>query len=210
MARFVKVFSECSVLQDFIHEFEHLDTYRIELKKFMNLRKTASFRYADQDVDFEKYKQALIKIMDTNIKADEAELLTRQISINDKKVFEEALADLGSDKSKAEAIAAQMDKTISDKMQKDPEFYRRFSLKIKKLLEEMKNKKIADIEALRQAKLIQDEVLNKIIKKSEGCVRDALTLFDQISATGEKNLTVENTKFILPTTNIETQIKFVQ
>jgi len=161
LAKFVKVFGECSVLQDFVHDFDHLDTYRLELKKFMNLRKTASLRFADRDVDFQKYKQALIKIMDTNIKADEAELLTRQISINDKKVFEEAIADLGSDKSKAEAIAAQTQKTITDQMPKDPEFYYRFSLKIKKLLDEMRNKKIADIEALKQAKLIKDEVLGK-------------------------------------------------
>lgn len=72
--------------QDFVHEFKHIDTYRLELKKFLNIRKTTSLRYAE-DVDFNKYKQSLIKIMDTNIKAEEAELLTRQISINDKKVF---------------------------------------------------------------------------------------------------------------------------
>jgi len=160
LAHFIKVFSECMVLQEFSHEFDHIDTYRTELKKFMSLRKTACLRFAE-DIDFTKYKLALIKIMDTNIKAQEAELLTRQISINDKKVFEEALADLGSDKSKAEAIAAQMDRTISEKFQKDPEFYKSFSKKIKKLLEEMRSKKIADIEALRQAKLIKDEILNK-------------------------------------------------
>lgn len=160
LAHFIKVFSECMVLQEFFHEFDHIDTYRKELKKFMNLRKTASLRFAD-NTDFKKYKQALIKIMDTNIKAQEAELLTRQISINDKKVFEEALADLGSNKSKAEAIAFQMDRVISEKEQKDPEFYGRFSLRISKLLEEMRAKKIADIEALKQAKIIQEQVLNK-------------------------------------------------
>jgi len=99
--------------------------------------------------------------MDNNIKAQEAELLTQQISINDKEVFEEALSSLGSDKSKAEAIAAQMNRTTNEMMQKDPEFYTRFSVKIRKLLEEMRLKKIADIEALKQAKLIQDEILNK-------------------------------------------------
>ncbi len=160
LAHFLKIFGECMVLQDFVHEFEHIDTYRLELKKFLNIRKTASLRYVE-NVDFNKYKQSLIKIMDTNIKADEAELLTRQISINDKKVFEEAISELGSDKSKAEAIAAQTNRTINEKLQKDPEFYYRFSLKINKLLEEMRFKKIADIEALKQAKLIKDQVLNK-------------------------------------------------
>ena len=157
------------VLQDFVHEFQHIDTYRLELKKFLNIRKTASLRYAE-DVDFNKYKQSLIKIMDTNIKAEEAELLTRQISINDKKVFEQAISELGSDKSKAEAIAAQTSRTINEKLQKDPEFYHRFSLKINKLLEEMRLKKISDIEALKQAKLIKDHVLNKTIDIADNAI----------------------------------------
>ncbi len=70
----------------FVHEFKHLDVYRQELKKFMELRKVASVRYADR-VDFNKYKQALIKIMDNNIKAEEAELLTKQIAITDREAF---------------------------------------------------------------------------------------------------------------------------
>lgn len=157
---FLKIFSECMVLQEFVHEFPQLDTYRHELKQFMNLRKTANFRYAEES-DFKKYKQALIKIMDQNIKAEEAELLTKQISINDKKVFEEALAELGSDKSKAEAMAAQMSRTIKERMDKDPEFYARFSLKISKLLEEMRLKKLADIDALKQAKILKDQIFEK-------------------------------------------------
>lgn len=161
LSHFMRIFGECMVLQDFVHEFDHIDTYQKELKKFMNLRKTAAFRFADRDTNFDKYKQSLIKIMDNNIKADEAELLTRQISISNNEAFEEALKDLGSDRSKAEAIAAQMDKTVRENMYKDPEFYRHFSAKIQKLIEELRDKKIADIEALKQAKLIQEDVLNK-------------------------------------------------
>lgn len=157
---FLKTFSECMVLQDFVHEFKHLDTYQKELKKFMNLRKTVSIRYAER-IDFSQYKQALIKIMDKNIKAKEAELLTRQISITDKEVFKEAIEEFGSDKSKAEAIAAQTEKTIKEQMKNDPAYYNRFSKKISKLIEQMRQKKIEDIEALKQARLISQTVLDK-------------------------------------------------
>jgi len=157
---FLKTFGECMVLQDFVHEFKHLDVYRKESKKFMNLRQTTSFRYAEK-VDFSQYQQALIKIIDKNIKAKEAELLTRQISITDKEVFNEVIEEFGSDKSKAEAIAAQTDKIIKEQMKNDPEYYHRFSKKISKLIEQMRAKKIEDIEALKQAKLISHEVLEK-------------------------------------------------
>ncbi len=157
---FLKNFKDCSVLQDFVHEFEHLDIYRKELKKYMELRKVASVRYADR-VDFSRYKQALIKIMDDNIKASEAELLTKEIVITDTEAFEEAIEEMGSDKSKAEAIAAQTERTITEMAEKDPVFYTRFSQKISELLEAMRQKKIADIEALKQARLINKQVMKK-------------------------------------------------
>jgi type I restriction enzyme R subunit len=158
--KFLKNFNECMVLRDFVHEFDQIDMYRKEMKKFMELRKNASLRYADR-IDFSQYKQALIKVMDDNIKAEEAELLTKQIVITDKEAFEKAVAEIGSDKSKAEAITAQTEKTISEVFERDPEFYSRFSQKISELLEAMRQKKLADIDALKQARLLSDQVLNK-------------------------------------------------
>jgi len=158
--KFIKVFSECNTLQDFVEVFPHLEIYQKELKKFLNLRRTADVRFADH-TDLTRYKLALIKIMDKNIKAEEVELLTKQVAINNQEAFQEVLESLASDKSKAETIASQVKKVISEKESTDPEFYKRFSTKIQKLLEDMKLKKIEDIEALKQAKLIQDSVLTK-------------------------------------------------
>lgn len=158
--KFMQEFSECMVLQDFAHEFEDLDIYRRELKKFMELRKTATLMHEER-VDFSKYRNALVKIMDDNIKADEAELLTEEINITDKELFDKAIEEIGSDKSKAEAIAAQTKRTITEKFDTDPEFYGKFSKKISEILDAMRAKKLADIEALKQLKLITDEVLLK-------------------------------------------------
>ncbi len=158
--KFMQEFSECMVLQDFAHEFDDLDVYRRELKKFMELRKTATLMHEER-VDFSKYKNALIKIMDDNIKAEEAELLTEEIDITNKDLFDKAIEDIGSEKSKAEAIAAQTKRTITEKFDTDPEFYGKFSKKISEILEAMRAKKLTDIEALKQLKLITDEVLHK-------------------------------------------------
>jgi type I restriction enzyme, R subunit len=156
----VRVFSECTVIREFVDEFDNIDTYKMDLKKYANLRKTAGLRFSDAP-DFRKYKQALINILDKNIKAEEAELLTRQISITDKEAFKEAVEDLGSTKSKAEAIGSKTQKVISERMKKDPEFYRRFSDKIEAILQAMREKKLADIEALKQIKKVSEQVLNK-------------------------------------------------
>jgi type I restriction enzyme R subunit len=161
---FIKNLNECFVLQDFVHEFKHLDLYKRELKKFMELRKSASLKYADR-IDLGEYKQSLVNILDKYVDARGVELLTKQVNITDRKQFEEAVANLGSDKSKAEAIAAQTQKTITEKIDSDPEFYDKFSKKISEILEKMRLGKLADVEALKQMKLISDDVVNK---KDEG------------------------------------------
>lgn len=161
---FIRNLNECFVLQDFVHEFDNLDMYTRELKKFMELRKTASLKYADR-VDLAEYKQSLVNILDKYVDAIGVELLTKQINITDRKQFEEAIETLGSDKSKAEAIAAQTQKTISEKLDSDPEFYERFSKKISEILKKMRDGKLADVAALKQLKLINEDVVNK---KDEG------------------------------------------
>jgi type I restriction enzyme R subunit len=157
---FMRNMNECYVLQDFVHEFKQLDMYRRDLKKFMELRKTVSLKYAES-VDLSEYKQSLINILDKYVDARGVELLTKQINITDRKLFDEAIETLGSDESKAEAIAAQVKRTITEKMDTDPQFYERFSSKVSELLQKLKNGKLADIEALKQMKLLRDDVLNK-------------------------------------------------
>lgn len=160
LSSFIEVFNECTILREFVDNFDKMDMYKLDLKKYMNLRQTASLRYSDA-IDFKKYKQSLINILDKNIKAEEAELLTTQISITDKEAFEDALEGLGSDKSKAAAILSQTQKEVSERMKKDPEFYTKFSDKIESLLLAMREKKLADIQALKMAKELSKQVLEK-------------------------------------------------
>jgi type I restriction enzyme R subunit len=157
---FIKNLSECFVLQDFVHEFKHLDLYKKEMKKFIELRKASSLRYQEK-VDLSEYKQSLITILDKYVDSRGVELLTKQVNITDKAQFEEAIESLGSDKSKAEAIAAQTNRTISERMDTDPEFYEKFSKKISDILEKMKQGKLADIEALGELKMVSHDVINK-------------------------------------------------
>lgn len=157
---FIKNFSECLVLQDFVHEFKHIDVYKNQLKKFLELRSSASLKYADRE-DLTEYKLALVKILDKYVDAERVELLTKQINIHDADNFNKVIKELGSNKSKAEAIATQTQRTITEKMDTDPEFYHRFSEKVDSILRKLREGKLADLEALGQMKLISDQVINK-------------------------------------------------
>lgn len=157
---FLRNFDECMSLPDFSSRFPHLDTYKLELKRYAELRKTAQIKFADKK-DLSEYKRQLVHILDQYIDAEKVELLTEPININDSEAFEKALEELGTPKSKAEAIASQMQRTITEKADKDPEFYRRFSDKIRDILRKMREGKMADIEALAQLKEAKEKMLNK-------------------------------------------------
>ncbi len=50
---------------------------------------------------------------------------------------------------------------------------------------------------------IDDEILDAVATKSEGCVRDALSLLDQLRATSDGKITRENALILLPTAEEE-------
>jgi len=164
MKRFVRVFKECFALQEFAEEFNEIDQYQMDLKKLLELQRAASLQYADR-VDFGKFKQSLVKILDKHVNAEGVELLTKQISLADTKAFSSAVDELGSDRSKAEAIAAQTERTIKEDYEKDPEFFQSFSEKVKKVLEEMRAGKMADVQALKDMKELSEAVRDR---KDEG------------------------------------------
>lgn len=157
---FIKNLDECLSLHDFAQKFEQLDVYKRELKRYAELRQTAQLKYADRK-DLSEYKTQLVKILDEYVDAEKVEMLTGQININDKAAFDQALEELGSNKSKAEAIAAQMERTITEKAHTDPEFYNRFSVKIQKILAEMRMGKLADVEALKKMQEAREQLVEK-------------------------------------------------
>lgn len=50
---------------------------------------------------------------------------------------------------------------------------------------------------------IEDDVLDAVVQKSEGCVRDALSLLDQLRATSDTKITRENALILLPSAEEE-------
>ncbi|PIR78632.1 MAG: hypothetical protein COU28_00570 [Candidatus Magasanikbacteria bacterium CG10_big_fil_rev_8_21_14_0_10_36_16] len=188
---FVRTFNECMTLQDFSKKFTDIDLYQKELKKFLELRNIASLRYADR-TDLHQYKLSLIKILDKYIDASSVELLTEPIDITNTLQFQKAIDTLHTDSAKAEAIAAQTEKTIEEKYQEaDPEFYKKFSHKIKKLIEDMHNGKLADAKAVEQLKLLQDKALNKkddSLPKEISSTPGADVLYRNLHGLAEKDL----------------------
>jgi DNA polymerase-3 subunit gamma/tau len=56
---------------------------------------------------------------------------------------------------------------------------------------------------------IPDSILDRIIDKSDGCVRDAISLLDQLNAASEEKITEESAAIVLPKSKNEDALEFL-
>lgn len=160
---FIKQFSTCRMLYDFARKFDagKLRRYQGDLKKFVELKKIQKIKNAEE-IDFSKYEDQIRRILDKYVSSEYVVELSKPFLIRESREFNEYIenAERGlSDKSKAEAIAAQTRRTIQENLHRDPEFYKRFSEKIEKLIAELREAKKEDLKALLgQAREMQEQV----------------------------------------------------
>lgn len=79
----------------------------------------------------------------------------------------------------------------------------------KKVSYEVMGKHLNSVAKSEKVKVDAD-VMDRIINKSDGCVRDAVSLLDQILAIGEKEITAEVASIVLPTSQAEEILLLVE
>jgi type I restriction enzyme R subunit len=143
-----RIFSDDRV-QFFVKEF-----------KFYNaLRNSLQQRYA-QKMDYREYEKRVQKLLDTYIGAEGMEQITEPVNIFDEEVFKEEVERItGSVASKADAIAYAMKKEISERMDKDPDLYRKFSKMIDDAIEEFMDKRINEKQYLSKQMSIHEALI---------------------------------------------------
>jgi len=122
--------------------------YKDDLKFFDGLRRSVKLRYAET-VDYREYEAKVRKLMDEHVRALDTVAITALIDIFDVEQFDAEVERLGTPAAKADTILHRMKRTISEHMDEDPVFYRRFA----ELVEEA-------ITAYRQGRLDQLEYLH--------------------------------------------------
>ena len=161
----IKELNVCRTLPDFYGKLppHKLDLLAKDLKRFIEIKKITQTVMAER-VDFSKYEDQIRKILDKYVTAEDVEILSKPINLSDVLEFNRFIEDEKnglSARSKAEAIAAQTQKTISERWEQDPIFYEKFSKQVKAVIDCLKTAKKDDLDALLlKAKTIQKEVEN--------------------------------------------------
>ncbi|MDD5695609.1 MAG: DUF3387 domain-containing protein, partial [Bacteroidales bacterium] len=104
-----------------------IEFFKQELKFFQSLRTSVQQRYAEV-ISYKEYESRVRKLLDTYIQADGVEKVTKTVNVFDKELrYEELLKTGKTHASVADQIAHEMKRTITESMDKDEAYYRKFS-----------------------------------------------------------------------------------
>jgi type I restriction enzyme R subunit len=133
--------------------------YKDDLKFFHNLKGAVQRRYAEV-VDYKEYEPRIQKLLDTYVTSDEIVKITPLVNIFNVAEREAAYGTL-NDAAKADTIAHQTKKTITEKMEEDPAFYARFSKMLEGVIDDFRKKRLSEAEYLKNTRGIMDAVVNR-------------------------------------------------
>lgn len=125
-----------------------INTYKNDLKFFLNLRVSLKSRYAES-IDRKEYEAKIQKLIDTYVTSDEIIQITEPVDIFDTEKFKAEVEKKQSTRSKADTIAYRISRTISEKWDDDPIFYKKLSELLKEAIAKYSKQIIDEAERLK-------------------------------------------------------------
>jgi type I restriction enzyme R subunit len=160
LATFAKSFKLALSSIQFHKEVEEktINRYKEDLTMFMKLRIAVMERYSDT-IDYKQYEGQIQKLIDTHITTEKIETITELVNIFDKDKFQQEVENTTGKVAKADKIASRTSKHISEKMDEDPAFYKKFSQMLKETIAEYEAKRISEALYLSRVQDIMNHVL---------------------------------------------------
>jgi type I restriction enzyme R subunit len=134
--------------------------YRDDLKYFARLRASAARRYAEA-VDFRQYEGPIQKLLDTYVGAGEVETIVQPVNIFDRDAFKQEVEQFKTPEAKAEVIANRIRRTIHERIEEDPVFYRKLGAMLAETYERYRQARFDQIELLNQVEALLARTQNQ-------------------------------------------------
>ncbi|HCU2821503.1 TPA: type I restriction endonuclease subunit R [Clostridioides difficile] len=141
---------------------EEIEKHKSYFKFCQKLRQSVKRRYSDS-IDNKEYEARMQKLIDNYIAAEGMMYITNPVDILDEKAFEEEVNNTKNPRSKADTIRTRLGKSISEKWDENPTYYKKFSERIEKVLEDYKNKRISEFDYLNK----MEDLKNKYREKKD-------------------------------------------
>jgi type I restriction enzyme R subunit len=136
-----------------------INRYKEDLTMFLKLRLAVVERYSDE-IDYKQYEGQIQKLIDTHITTEKIETITELVNIFDKDKFQQEVENTTGKAAKADKIASRTAKHITEKMDEDPAFYKKFSQMLRETIEDYEAKRISEAQYLSRVQDIMSNVLD--------------------------------------------------
>ena len=163
---------------------ETINHYKEDLAMFLRLRKAVQERYSDT-VNYSQYEGQIQKLIDTHIESGDVEIITNLVNIFDKELFAEELEKVVGKAAKADTIASRTTKYISEVLDTDPAFFKKFSKMLQETIEEYRQGRITEAEYLQKA----ENIMHKVLSHTDSEIPESLQ--DNPAAKAYYGLTLE-------------------
>ncbi|MFC1786840.1 type I restriction endonuclease subunit R [Halobacteriota archaeon] len=137
-----------------------IQRYKEELKFFQKLRASVKRRYAET-IDYKEYEPKIKKLLDTYVTSDEVVKITELVDIFEKEKFEEELARAKGHAARADMIAHRTMRTIGEKMDEDPVYYKKFSKLLTQAIEEYRLGRLEEAAYYHTVKGYMESILDR-------------------------------------------------
>ncbi|MCO5231951.1 MAG: HsdR family type I site-specific deoxyribonuclease [Chitinophagales bacterium] len=135
-----------------------INRYKEDLTMFLKLRLAVVERYSDE-IDYKQYEGQIQKLIDTHITTEKIETITELVNIFDKDKFQQEVENTTGKAAKADKIASRTAKHITEKMDEDPAFYKKFSQMLRETIADYEAKRISEAQYLSRVQDIMNNVL---------------------------------------------------
>lgn len=136
-----------------------IQRYKEDMRMFAKLRTSVQLRYSDA-IDYKKYEARIEKLINLHVESDEVKVITQLVNIFDKENFQKEVDRVVGTAAKADTIASRTAKYISENMDSDPAFYKKFSQLIRETIEAYEQGRLSDNEYLERMLQFKEDVLN--------------------------------------------------
>lgn len=150
-------------------EEKTINRYKEDLTMFLKLRLAVVERYSDV-IDYRQYEGQIQKLIDTHITTEKVETITELVNIFDKDRFQQEVENTTGKAAKADKIASRTSKHISEKMDEDPAFYKKFSQMLKDTIADYEAKRISEAQYLSKVQ----EIMNIVLSHTDTDIPEAL------------------------------------
>jgi type I restriction enzyme R subunit len=139
---------------------DRIKLYKDDLGFFHNLRASVKQRYAET-IDYKDYEKKIRKLIDSHIQSPDIKPITELVNIFDKERFAQEVEKVEGVAAKADTIANRLSRAITEKMEQDPAFYKKFSKLIDETIQAYKAGRISELQYLESVTQAMNNVRNR-------------------------------------------------